>query len=126
MPDFFGIIILVEPGRQFPAVVFDESLRGVPVAQTARIASSSPDPVGTAALGLLAKYHRVSGELAVRLPGIQAKPLVSGVAHPVPGVLQPVGTVLPALVGEPGDFIIAPNPVKFALCVRLSRMRLAP
>jgi hypothetical protein len=32
--------------------------------------SSSPRPVGTAAPGLLAKYHRVSGDLAVRLPGI--------------------------------------------------------
>ena|ERR1700682_2901150 len=39
-------------------------------AQTARIASSSPNPVGTAGLGLLAKYHCVSGDLAVRLPGI--------------------------------------------------------
>src|ERR1035437_1456662 len=46
-------------------------------AHTARIASSSPNPVGTAALGLLAKYHCVSGDLAVRPPGIWRKTLVS-------------------------------------------------
>src|SRR5882724_12129126 len=45
--------------------------------QTARIASSSPSPVGTAGLGLLAKYHSVSGDLAVRLPGISSQPFGS-------------------------------------------------
>jgi hypothetical protein len=39
-------------------------------AQTARIASSSPIPLGTVGLGLFAKYQCMSGELAVRLPGI--------------------------------------------------------
>src|SRR5689334_20453954 len=39
-------------------------------AQTARMAASSPEPFGTASLLLLAKYQRVSDEVAVRLPGI--------------------------------------------------------
>lgn len=39
-------------------------------AQTARMAASSPRPVGHASLGLLAKYQRISAELAVRPPGI--------------------------------------------------------
>ena len=39
-------------------------------AQMARIASSSPIPLGTVGLGLFAKYQCMSGELAVRLPGI--------------------------------------------------------
>jgi hypothetical protein len=42
----------------------------VSLTQTARMATSSPEPFGTASLLLLAKYQRVSLEVAVRLPGI--------------------------------------------------------
>jgi hypothetical protein len=33
-----------------------------------------------------------------------------GFPHPFPGVLKPVAPVLAALVGKPGDFVIAPDP----------------
>lgn len=48
-------------------------------AQTARIASSSPSPSGTAGPGRLAKYHRrpSSGDRTVRLPGICRNPFGS-------------------------------------------------
>ena len=42
----------------------------VSLAQTERMAASSPRPVGTASLGLLAKYQCISAEVAVRPPGI--------------------------------------------------------
>ena len=37
-----------------------------------------------------------------------------GLPHPVPGVLQPLGEVLFALMREPSDFVIAPNPDRAA------------
>src|SRR6266849_1211558 len=49
----------------------------VSLAQTVRMAVSSPEPFGTASLLLLAKYQRVSDEVAVRLPGIWRWALVS-------------------------------------------------
>src|ERR1041385_702390 len=47
------------------------------LAQTERMAASSARPVGHAALALLAKYQRISAEVAVRPPGISRKPFVS-------------------------------------------------
>jgi len=49
----------------------------VSLAQTARMAASSPEPFGTASLLLLAEYQRVSDDVAVRLPGIWRCALVS-------------------------------------------------
>src|SRR6266702_8127730 len=47
-----------------------QRLLAASAAQIAWTASSSPRPFGTVGLPWLAKYHRVSAEVAVRLPGI--------------------------------------------------------
>src|SRR5882672_12448913 len=44
------------------------------------------------------------------------------IPQPVPGVLQPLGAILPGLVRKPGDFVIAPHVEFFVGTARLPLM----
>src|SRR5678816_2148542 len=54
---------------------------------------------------------------------IRDRPICIRLSHPIPGVLQPLRAIFPALQAEPGDFVVAPDPKKIpALRVGLAGM----